>query len=95
MPIARIRSISTELDHPHCSIHTARIIQSIATREPTEMSIPPVSMTQVIPAVMQIRPALLIRMLRNVWKDTFLRKKYIVGDSDRWKRQLLQVRQAG
>ena len=61
-----MNSISTGLDHPHCSMPTARIIQSIAISEPTEISIPPVSMTQVIPAVTQISPALLIRIFKKV-----------------------------
>jgi len=48
------------------SMPTARIMQSMATSEPTEISMPPVSITQVIPQVMQSRPALLIRMFKNV-----------------------------
>ena len=47
------------------SMPTARIMQSMATSEPTEISMPPVSITQVIPQVMQSRPALLIRMFKK------------------------------
>ena len=47
-------------------IPTASSIQSIAISAPTEISIPPVSMTQVIPQVTHIRPALVINILRKV-----------------------------
>lgn len=65
-PTARINRISAHAGHIQRVTPTAMIMQSIATREPTEMSIPPVSMTQVMPQVTQISPALLIRIFRNV-----------------------------
>ena len=37
----------------------------MATREPTEMSMPPVSMTQVMPQATQIRPALFWSMFKE------------------------------
>ncbi len=43
------------------------IMQSMAMREPTEMSMPPVSMTQVMPQATQIRPALLRSTFKKVW----------------------------
>ena len=47
-------------------IPTASIMQSIATRAPTDISIPAVSMTRVSPQDTQIRPAFVIRMFRKV-----------------------------
>ena len=41
-------------------------MQSRATREPTEMSMPPVSMTQVMPQATQMRPALVRNRFRKV-----------------------------
>ena len=45
----------------------ARIMQSSATREPTEKSTPPVTITQVMPQTMQIRAALVRKISRIVW----------------------------
>ena len=52
----------------HSPMPWASSMQSRATMEPTEMSMPPVSMTQVMPQATQMRPALFMRMLRKVWK---------------------------
>ena len=50
----------------HSPMPWASSMQSRATMEPTEMSMPPVSMTQVIPQATQMRPALVRKRLRKV-----------------------------
>ena len=47
------------------SIIQASIIHTMATTEPTEMSIPPVIMTMVMPVATTIRPALDMNRLRK------------------------------
>ena len=44
----------------------ANSIQSKAMSEPTEISMPPVSITQVMPQATHTRPALLFKMFKNV-----------------------------
>ena len=50
---------------PPFSIIHASIIQPIATKEPTLISIPPVIMTIVMPIPMTIRPALEIKRFKK------------------------------
>ena len=50
---------------PPFSIIHANIIQPIATKEPTLISIPPVIMTIVMPIPMTIRPALEIKRFKK------------------------------
>ena len=65
MPMASTsRMMVGALAQPQLFRPKAMIIQSMAIREPTEMSMPPVSMTQVMPQATQMRPAL----LRNTFK---------------------------
>ena len=61
-----IRSIGT-MPYPE-RIPTASSMQSMATRPPTEISMPPVIITTVRPEAMQMSPALVIRIFRKVWK---------------------------
>ena len=65
MPISRTKGTSSVGEIPLFSMPTERIIQSMATREPTEMSMPPVSITQVMPQAMQIRAALVRKISRK------------------------------
>ncbi len=52
---------------PLFSIRSAITMHTRATTEPTEMSIPPVTITMVSPQPITIRPALLISRFRNIW----------------------------
>ena len=68
MPMERMMRHIGTAPMPQSLMPLASSMQSSAMSEPTEMSMPPVSMTQVMPQATQMRPALFMRMLRKVWK---------------------------
>ena len=67
-PMARMMRHIGTAPMPQSLMPLASSMQSSAMSEPTETSMPPVSMTQVMPQATQMRPALFMRMLRKVWK---------------------------
>ncbi len=66
MPMRRISSTIGMQGMPLMPMPQARSMQSMAMREPTEISMPPVSMTQVMPQATQMRPAFVINRFRKV-----------------------------
>ena len=65
-PIATAISIEMNTLPPPKSRYTAQLILTSATTPPTEISIPPVIMTKLIPQESMIRAALAFRILKNV-----------------------------
>ena len=66
-PMARMMRHIGTAPMPQSLMPLASSMQSSAMSEPTEMSMPPVSMTQVMPQATQIRPALLRNTFKKVW----------------------------
>ena len=66
-PISSISGSRTPAGSSHCSTPTAMNIHSMAMSAPTEISMPPVIITAVIPQTTQIRPALFLRISRKTW----------------------------
>ena len=65
-PMTSISGMSSWAGRPQDSTPTARNMHSMAMTAPTEMSMPPVIITAVMPQVTQMRPALFLRMSRKV-----------------------------
>ena len=68
-PTASTIGSASSGDQPLVSISEALISVESATTEPTERSIPPVRITNVIPTATTSRNALSIRTLRITWPE--------------------------
>ena len=69
VPISSTSGMATMGFHPRCSTNAASTMVVSATTEPTERSMPPDRITNVMPTATMMRKALSISRLRKTWAE--------------------------